>query len=111
MKEKTITSADVLKRMRAILQKGWTKGYYARGKSGRIVEPDSKAAVRYCLTGARLRATIDLKCEHVIENRVRRLIIECLPQRNVNVEAFNDALGTKKSDVMAVVNCAIQKAS
>lgn len=110
--KKQIDALDVLKRIKSILiKRGWVQGYYAKSKSGRSVEVSSKAAAGYCLTGARFLAETELLPNAESSRAARELIAECIPAAfNHSPESFNDADATKKKDVIAVVNCAIQKA-
>lgn len=102
------TVVDVLKRIKSILtRRGWVQGYYAKTKRGKIVGFNSKAAVGYCLTGARLLAGKELRRDTA---DAKRLIESCVP-KPFTVEMFNDADSTTKKDVVEVVNCAIKKAT
>lgn len=109
MVKKKPTVIDVLKRMKSILtRRGWVQGYYAKNSRGKIVEFDSTAAVGYCLTGARFLAEKELRQDSTVG--AKRLIESCVP-KPFSVEEFNDAEATTKKDVVAVINCAIQKAT
>lgn len=109
MAKKEPTVIAVLKRIKSILtRRGWVQGYYAKNKRGDIVEFYSRAAVGYCLTGARFLAEKELKRAGTAD--AKRLIESCVPE-SFTVEMFNDADSTKKKDVIAVVNCAIKKAA
>ena len=44
--------ADTLDRARALIEKGWTQGVMARGKSGRAVSVRGNSAVCFCASGA-----------------------------------------------------------
>ena len=44
--------AAKLREAARLIQKGWCKGTYAKGKSGRDVLPDSPRATEFCAVGA-----------------------------------------------------------
>ena len=100
----TKTALDILKEARDLLNKGWTKGMYT----------DMNGA--YCAVGAlRQVATGDYGLEHVVP-----MLFECIPNHPSEfrewwnqwdeIVSFNDRLSTAKEDVLALFDCAIQKA-
>lgn len=107
-KLKQVTVVDVLKRMRVLLRKGWTQGTLARGVSKCPVNYSGRAARSFCLMGARERAQQDLKVGHSLSYEAELLIVDCAGGNDV---AFNDAKGRKKSEIIAVVDCAIKQAA
>lgn len=109
-KKKQPTVTDVLKRMKTLLtKKGWVQGYFAKTRTGKICEAHSRAAVGYCLVGARLKASEDLGASYDDQGAdVDYLLRKCFPRRQ-SITSFNDAKGRKKSEVLAVVDCAIKK--
>jgi hypothetical protein len=44
--------ADKLDEARALIEKGWCQGEYARGKSGRKADPTGRYAACFCAVGA-----------------------------------------------------------
>lgn len=104
--KKEPTVIDVLKRMRTLLRKGWTQKTSARGRTGRPVKSESPRAVSFCLIGAESRAGHDLGFEQF--NLTSFLLRSCTPDGDR--VGFNDTDGRKKSEVLAVVDCAIKKA-
>jgi hypothetical protein len=48
-----------LRKARALVEKGWTKGWFARNAKGRMVtaKPTGHAAVCFCAVGALIRVT------------------------------------------------------
>lgn len=44
--------ADKLRKARALIERGWTQGEYARGKSGRQADPIGRHARCFCAVGA-----------------------------------------------------------
>lgn len=107
--KKQPTVVDVLKRMKALLRKGWTQKAEARTANGKEVPPESSTAVRFCLIGARERVLRTCKFDHIGMYEVRRLLEQCT--NGMGVEAYNDAKNRKKSEVLAVVDCAIKAAT
>ena len=106
------TVVDVLKRMRVLLRRGWTQGYYAHSKTGRQVEFYSKSAARFCLIGAEHRALTDLNAHDLGLNRpVQALIAKCAKVPRIEIVAYNDNPKRKKSEILQVVNCAIKTAT
>lgn len=108
MKEKKEpTVADVLRRMKALLLKGWTQKTSARGRSGRPVYSLGPFAVSFCLLGAEVRAVNEVaRGRNDLSDRVERLIAECI---GGGIALFNDSPATTKKDVLDVVDCAIKK--
>lgn len=106
-KEKKPTVVDVLKRMKALLRKGWTQEAAARNELGKAVPSRDATAVRFCLIGAEVRASHELAASFSVNSRVETLVRMCT---NGSVAGFNDAKGRKKSEIIAVVDCAIKKA-
>jgi hypothetical protein len=49
--------ADKLAEARKLIERGWTQGQYARGKSGKAVDEHGRHAVCFCALGALRRAT------------------------------------------------------
>lgn len=80
----------------------WTKGASARGKSGAKVDPDGRAAVSFCATGACYRATRR-------DWRHAPAAIDAL-QDAVNYSGivyYNDEPTTTHTDILAVFDKAI----
>lgn len=90
--------ADVLERAAALLEPegAWTQAAYARGKSGRIVNPQSKAAVCFCMAGAVERAKGD--DETLDERRFIRMAI-----KRQYIPGWNDAPGRTQTEVVAAL--------
>lgn len=107
--KKLATVADVLVRMRELLRRGWTQGHFATSAGGRDVDALSVSAARFCLNGAWNRATHDLTASLKVAGTVQSLVWGCVPNFQ-RPTTFNDAKGRKKSEVIAVVSCAIEKA-
>lgn len=111
--KKDPTVVDVLKRMRSILRKGWTQKEMARNAKGQKVRATHPEATEFCLAGAQYRALADIDpampwtTECCVEDLIRLCVQRC---GGDSVVIFNDAPERKKSEVIAVVTCAIEKA-
>lgn len=110
--KKSPTVIDILRRMRVLLRKGWTQGYYAKTKRGRVVEAESRSAATFCLWGAERRAlhelkTADLSAGQEAMNLVRRC---ARIKHSVALVDYNDTKGRTKKEILDVVTCAIKKA-
>lgn len=106
--KKEPTEIDVLKRMKYLLRRGWTQFTNARGKTGREVDDESSRAVAFCLYGAAHRAVADLNGSPELNGNIDRRIRMCTGRLPISI--YNDKRGRKKSEVIAVVDCAIKKA-
>jgi hypothetical protein len=104
-----VKAVRVLRHMKTVLARGWVKGYYAKTGAGRICKPDSKRAVGYCISGARIVAVKELDATPEVNERVKRLIKQSVPRR-FTPEEYNDAEATTKADVLRVVDKAISLA-
>jgi hypothetical protein len=107
MKQASASVLRTLIRIRRLIRKGWTQKRYARNAEGTGVNRFSGEAVRYCLDGARFKALSELNCNN--PTAVRVAIRNCIPG-NQNAIRFNDSPTTKKSDVLRVLDCAIERA-
>lgn len=107
---KKIAAADVLKRMRTLLRRGWTQGCGARSGRGREVAFYSPKAVAWCIYGANNKACFDLNADHNLSIRVSRVLLQCLPKGEHLLAHWNDQQGRVKKDVITLVDCAIKKA-
>ena len=109
--KKTPTVIDVLKRMRTLLRKGWTQHAAAVTERGRVVPTVSPQAARFCLVGAEMRAAYDLGV-YDLKQRTEKLIRRRIRSRSGQdgIADYNDTKGRKKSEILAVVSCAIEKA-
>lgn len=114
MAKKDITAVQFLRRMKAILRKGWVQDDYAVSARGKSVDVGSARAVKFCLLGAEDRAYHELRrhcCGPETVEKAHRTIQKCLPPKTIGIVQFNDAKGRKKSEVLAVIDCAIKKAA
>ena len=99
-----MTTKEALIAMRELLSdpKRWCKGAYARDASGKPTE-NTKTACSHCLSGA--LHSVDGATEAVVW-----AIAGALPRGYHNVPAFNDAPETTHSDILRVLDAAIEGA-
>jgi len=95
---------------------GWTQGVLARGNTGRQVQSNSRVAVSFCLYGAESRAATELEADGNVKSKAELAIQRCIRKRTrkrgyVSISGFNDQPTRKKSEILAVVDCAIKKAT
>jgi hypothetical protein len=108
---KQVTPVDVLRRMKALLRKGWTQGWYARTAQGNYCRTDSKNAATFCLVGAHDRARRDLSGPVSLH-----YLMKCVGGDNSNIVGFdnivdfNDNSKRTKKEILQVVDCAIKLA-
>lgn len=99
-------ASTVLKRARALISdpKGWTQGASARNKYGKMVDPESPKATRFCALGSVVRSSSTTDEE---KSALRALYAVCPV-----VVAMNDF--GKRSDahanIMKVFGVAIERA-
>lgn len=84
-----------LRRMRSLIECGWTKGAFARDANGYITMSTGPEAVCYCLQGAARR--VDLPPWELRGPRGALL----------NTPQWNDAKGRTQADVLAVIDNSI----
>lgn len=95
----------VLRYMKKLIAKGWTRKTFARTVNGAKVAPTDHRAARFCLLGARDCAEAALG---IWDDEAMTPISECIG--DVHIARYNDAPGRKKSDILKVIDCAIKKA-
>jgi hypothetical protein len=96
----------VLRRMKTLLRKGWTQNVSARNAKGYATLFTAADATRFCLLGAEYRAAYELESQVPIE-AVEPLLRRCAKARNI--PDYNDDPKRTKKEILAVVDCAIQK--
>ena len=95
---------DILRKVKKLIQEGWTKGTYARKKNGISTNPKDSEAVEFCSIGAfhRVSHEEDLTWEH--KNKAMELFRGSLPNWAWrNIVSFNNHLNTTKQDVIKVL--------
>lgn len=101
MRTKNMTKAEIVKRFkkaRALIVKGWCKGWHATTESGKCVDWDNPKAVKFCPSAACVKAKISM------EERMKYLKF---PIKFGCLTAWNDAKSRKKSQVVAAFDRAI----
>jgi len=100
----------ILKAAKKLLKRkgGWTQGVLARRADGVQVQAEHKDAVSFCLIGATYHAAkaagLSDKAAQTVEH-----LNTCLGPHGL-VVAFNDAARRKKSEVLALLDKAINAA-
>lgn len=84
-----------------LIEKGWTKGAYARDESGKEVDFDSPEAACFCIFGAMLRVTDG--------NPTPEMYDAMGLQLEKGFITFNDNANTKKEDVIAIFDKILAK--
>lgn len=101
------TTVEVLKKARALLEKGWCQGHYAIGESGREVDAMSKSARCFCIDGALIRAN-GTDSEYIATAAIVRA---ALGKAAFSPIGWNDAPGRTQSEVLDLMDRAIALAS
>lgn len=92
-----------LRAARRLIERGWTRGALARDASGREVPAMSRAAVRFCVDGACIRASGG--CYDLCQ--ARDALEGALPDGVLSAVHFNDDIAKSKRDVIALFDRAI----
>lgn len=92
---------ETLIEIRALIEKGWIKGAYARDGGGERVSPYSDSAVSFCLVGAMERS-----CE--TPSQLKNLYRTLGDHGMCSLTFFNDRPETTKADVLSLLDEAIQ---
>lgn len=104
MKARTLSTPDYLRKVKRLIQKGWTKHAYARDKHGHSCSIASSKVAKVCLTGAIHRTAL------ITEglNQPYREAYKAISKLKRFPLQFNDAPTTKKADVLALLDRAIK---
>jgi hypothetical protein len=86
---------------RRLLEKGWTRGAFARNSYNHPVDHDDASAVAFCMRGA-LPNTTDARVIVVLNAAVRRRL-----GRWESTAFYNDVIAKDRSDAIAVYDEAI----
>lgn len=90
-----------LKKMRELLAKGWTQKVMARDRMGRDVYVMAENAVSFCVVGAIQRSTRGLIRLWSLHHALRELT-------NGTISVWNDDPNRKQSEVLALIDRAIE---
>jgi hypothetical protein len=97
--------ATKLREARALIERGWTQEAFARGKSGRVVVPNGRAAVCFCAVGAIKRY------DHWCYDLVAKPLATAIGVKGVTgIYDWNDAPERTQADVLAAFDRAIELA-
>lgn len=97
--------ADKLREARALIERGWTQGQWARGKSGRPVRYNSRFAVCWCSSGAQARA---FGKDWEGYQDAKEMFFAAIEHSNIAV--WNDAPERTQAEVLAAFDKAIELA-
>lgn len=92
---------DELRTARDVIKKGWTKGAYARSRSGHEVASNEPGAEKFCMLGALHHVGAGPRSHHVISKIVGENYARSIP-------SFNDGDQTTLGDVVDVFDKAIE---
>jgi hypothetical protein len=96
--------ADKLRKAKALIERGWTQGAFARRANGRVIGYESDDASCFCIAGALMRVT-------PLISDFERL---CHPLTRATgsprLDHWNDAPGRTQAEVLAAFDKAIELA-
>lgn len=92
----------ILDDAKALIEKGWHQGYYARDEHGERRQPTDEHAVAFCAIGALERAGNDMPI--AAEALAKQALRYAVPGQDV--VGFNDAPGRTKAEVLEVFEAA-----
>lgn len=95
-----MTTVEILREARALIEKGWTQGEHATDAHGVCVGPLSDAACHWCIEGALLRARKGWGF-----SSAWFALIDVIPSGNPI--GWNDAEGRTQAEVLAAFDKAI----
>ena len=108
--------SKIYRRMRELVQKGWTKNREARNSWNEPVEYSDPSAETFCILGARNRAIHEIlhatdvgKLRVCINQDLCAIVRE---KKHINYEAihrFNDNDATTKADVVELLDTALAR--
>lgn len=96
-------------KVKQLIQKGWTKGCWAKDKDGNATSSEDPTACSWCLLGAIHRAETELCIEHplagILTNELRILTVK--KTGFLDLAYFNDRIETTQADVLRMLDLAI----
>ena len=107
-----VTKKEVITKLvaaRNLVKKGWCKNHHAESKSGKVVDANSRCAVKFCASGALRRVTktnydLLIACLHVVEQKLPKP--QGISDFNFITE-YNDKVTTTKQDIIALFKNAL----
>jgi hypothetical protein len=100
-----MTALELLQQARSKIERGWTKGWFARDENDMRVDIGSGLACKFCLSGALYVEVGDNSWVSA-----RRHILDNLRGPHQNFVSFNDDPYTTKEDVLNLLDRAIESA-
>jgi hypothetical protein len=98
-----VSALAVLTAARALVERGWTQGEYARHKNGRPIGPAEPNAVCWCATGAIMATGKSLAADLAVYHLGDAL--------GDSVLRWNDTPGRTQAEVLALFDRAIARLS
>lgn len=99
-----MTIKEGLKKARKLIDKGWTKGAFARTKSGKECFSQSPNAVKFCLLGAVSSVFLDSSGY----DHAKKALARTLPNSELGIAQFNDNCKNKQQ-VLDLIDRAISR--
>jgi hypothetical protein len=96
--------ADKLREARALIERGWTQGAFARHANGRVIGCESESASCFCMAGAIMRVTPSI---YSFERFIEPL---CVVIGDRRLDHWNDAPERTQAEVLAAFDKAIELA-
>lgn len=104
---KTVT---VLKKSRALLDKGWTQGWFAKDENGCHVDYGAHNATYFCIAGAVYR-TVGVATAPGSSDAMDALTAVAPAQYKFSLSQYNDAPRRTKAQVLGLFDRAIARLS
>lgn len=94
-------NVEILQRIRAKVSKYWIKGSYARDVRGNSVASGADSACKWCLVGAVASECSEesIATRHALTHAINKII-----GTGWSIEAWNDAKGRTKEEVLDVID-------
>lgn len=96
---------EKLKEVYAVLDRGWTRGAYARDKKGRVIDPKDDRVVECCLSGAVRRVCTSTTEIEMLSSALNEEIGKIAS--GYGIVWWNDCHDRTKEEVLQLVQSAI----
>lgn len=100
-------TAEILRKARSLVAKGWCQGHYACDQDGDFCDSNSPDAASWCAQGALHRAGMALGDKRAPSLAAQNFLYEAVGR---HVPDFNDAASTTHADVLDAFDRAIAAA-